>query len=165
MDHSSLYRSSRSSRRTSRKRYRRKKKLLRDSRLSRWWVPAILSLLRVRVTFSNHKPKFDIREFLRGGLGEVPSKPDPRALNPQEVRRMKAVSWGSHAPSMTLLHLAFCSKNPPKEKVCSVLLKLRPIPDFPHPKGQTYFPPQGGWRDQMGRSRRTIRGRFAFGDL
>lgn len=53
-----------------------------------------ISSVRHALTSSNRKDKFDVGEFLRGGLGEVPSKPNHRASNLDEVRRMKAVSWG-----------------------------------------------------------------------
>ena len=78
---------------TSRKRYGRKRKLLPDSKSNRRWVHAVSSV-RHALTSSNRKDRFDVGEFLRGGLGEVPSKPNHRASNLDEVRRMKAVSWG-----------------------------------------------------------------------
>ena len=41
--------------------------------------------------FSECKDKFDVCEFLLGGLGELPSRPNPRASTSQEVRQVRAV--------------------------------------------------------------------------
>jgi len=58
----------------------RKQKLLRGSNRKSQYVHAI-SHIRHRITFTNCKDDFDILKFLRGGLGELPPRPNPKIVD------------------------------------------------------------------------------------
>jgi len=74
------------------KNFEREKRLLHYSNPSGRYVHT-RSPVRRGVTLADCQGTFDIREFLRGGLGELPPRPNPVTMTYEEQLQFVAVSW------------------------------------------------------------------------